>query len=164
MFQCVQFRMFSQNITPIWMMCWANFEFLVADRPKLANFADKLVHFLLSSNQKRNSIPIYYCSINLVKCRNVCDCDSRLNQENMCDLNIIQMKYEMNNWIEEFDFLSEIFSLKVSLQNGFSAHICAGTLIDPLHIVTAAHCRDKRKPVVSIVVGFYSNLIGKYRQ
>jgi len=39
------------------------------------------------------------------------------------------------------------FRGQVSLQNRFYAHICAGTLIDPLHIVTAAHCHQREKPI-----------------
>ncbi|XP_055301714.1 trypsin eta-like [Sitodiplosis mosellana] len=39
------------------------------------------------------------------------------------------------------------FRGQVSLQNRFYAHICAGTLIDPFHIVTAAHCHQRQKPI-----------------
>lgn len=37
---------------------------------------------------------------------------------------------------------------KVSLQDRFNSYVCAGVLLDPLHIVTAGHCYQGRKPIV----------------
>lgn len=39
------------------------------------------------------------------------------------------------------------FRGQVSLQNRFYSHICAGILVDPLHIVTSAHCHQGEKPI-----------------
>lgn len=40
---------------------------------------------------------------------------------------------------------------QVSLQNYFRSHVCGGTLIDPVHVVTAAHCLQYRNPIVRII-------------
>lgn len=42
------------------------------------------------------------------------------------------------------------FMGQVSLQNHLRSHVCGGTLIDPMHVVTAAHCRQYSNPIVSV--------------
>lgn len=42
------------------------------------------------------------------------------------------------------------FRGQVSLQNRFYSHICGGILVDPMHIVTTAHCHQGEKPIVSV--------------